>query len=254
MSFYRYFHVLLLILLNVGFLMHLLVESMLLVESLWGRETRKRSRVRKRNQGSAVQQEAVVPDDSLEAEDEAEDEALEHAVEPLQEGVPELDNVARNFAVPAEQDEAVPLPRKESAWKQEDTIFQEGRLRRDAVMDLLMEQACAHNLSRKCMDGFIDIINLIVLDAGADAPILPKWAAFDKRVTRAGKEVTRYYFVCPWECDTGCIPIDKPGEVPNFCSGCGAAVELSKEEAKQFTLRHFDMGVMLREILKHPGN
>eukprot|EP00808_Paulinella_micropora_P015972 g5066.t1 len=53
-------------------------------------------------------------------------------------------------------------------------IFVGGRLREATVVDLLMEHATAHNISREGMQGFVDVLNLLILDGGVTKRVLKK--------------------------------------------------------------------------------
>eukprot|EP00808_Paulinella_micropora_P014540 g75811.t1 len=97
-------------------------------------------------------------------------------------------------------------------------IFAGGRLREATVVDLLMEHATAHNISREGMQGFVNSLNLLILDGGGTKRVLKKWATYDKAMTRAAKQATSKYIVCPRQCRTGCMPLEE-GRV-RFCSGC----------------------------------
>ena len=135
----------------------------------------------------------------------------------------------------------------------EKLVFANGRLRRGTILDLLVEHASVHNISREAMQGIVDIINLLALDGGADAPILPSYAAFDKALVRAGKGVVEKYLICAHECDSGCMPYNTKDALPNFCSACGKKMELEKGEVDEFLLRHFNVAKYLDIILSHPG-
>jgi len=134
----------------------------------------------------------------------------------------------------------------------EKLVFANGYLRRGTILDLLVEQASAHNIPREAMEGIVDIINLIALDGGADEPILPSYAAFDKALIRAGKEVVEKYLICSKQCDGGCMPYRK-GYIPNFCTACGETMDLTEDEVSQSLLRHFNVAKYLEIILCHPG-
>eukprot|EP00808_Paulinella_micropora_P030198 g75401.t1 len=92
-------------------------------------------------------------------------------------------------------DARAPLPQEPKPSRQskrtvdEKLVYVNGRLRRGTILDLLVEQASAHNIPREAMEGIVYIINILALDGGADEPILPSYAAFDKAFVRAGQEV-----------------------------------------------------------------
>ena len=131
-------------------------------------------------------------------------------------------------------------------------IFSGGRLREAAVVDLLMEHAVAHNISQPGMQGFVDILNLLIVDGGAPDRVLKKWTSYDKAMIRAAASATSKYLVCPKECLTGCMPLQDG--VPAFCSGCGCKITLrTKTDLDAYTLRHIDLGRQLQAIFMHPG-
>lgn len=185
-----------------------------------------------------------------EAAPSAEEEAAPPCTDSFQDDDPQLSS---NFSVPLASAHDRGSNAGDSKWDEVEAIFPGGRLRLDSVLDLLVEHASEHNLSRKCMQGLVDIINLLLLDGGAADAVIPRWDTIDRRMRRQGQQAVKYYYVCPWECDSGCMEMKNSTDFPKYCISCGKRNRLTPTESKQFTLRHIDLGTQLRAVLKHPG-
>jgi len=82
-------------------------------------------------------------------------------------------------------------------------LFRDGLLTRGAVLDTLTELAAFHHAPRALMEAVVDIINLVVLDGGAPAPVIPNWKSYETGMLRSTKHIRKKYFVCPDECKEG---------------------------------------------------
>eukprot|EP00808_Paulinella_micropora_P016969 g62203.t1 len=129
-------------------------------------------------------------------------------------------------------------------------LFRNGLLTRDAVLDMLAELAAFHHAPRALMEAVVDIINLVVLDGGAPAPVIPGWQSFEKSMFRSTAHIRKKYFVCPNECKEGVS--EWKGTVPPRCRACHKDIAITPEKTPQWMLRHLDVKESLAAMLAHP--
>eukprot|EP00808_Paulinella_micropora_P000289 g33162.t1 len=125
-----------------------------------------------------------------------------------------------------------------------------GKLTLGAVLDMLTEVASFHHASRDLMQAVVDIINLVAMDGGAPAPVLPSWESHDKRMRRSTQHVAKKYFICPYNCTSGCWPWT--GRPPRRCTTCRKRIIVEPENVKQYILHHFGVEASLDAVLSHP--
>ena len=130
-------------------------------------------------------------------------------------------------------------------------LFRGGLLTRGAVLDMLAELAGFHHAPRGLMEAVVDIINLVVLDGGAPAPVIPNWKSYEAGMLRSTKHIRKKYFVCPNECKEGVT--EWKGTVPPRCTACHKDIAITREEVPKWILRHLDVKESLAAVLAHPG-
>lgn len=130
-------------------------------------------------------------------------------------------------------------------------LFRGGVLTRGAVMDMLAELQAFHHASRAMMSAVVDIINLVALDGGAPAPVVPKWKTFERSLHRSTQHIRKKYFICPNKCKEGVS--EWKGSVPRRCTACGEDITITPEEVPKWILRHLDLKESLAAVLAHPG-
>eukprot|EP00808_Paulinella_micropora_P019407 g3591.t1 len=121
----------------------------------------------------------------------------------------------------------------------------------EQVVGAELKPLFAGGLLREATVGFVDILNLLIVDAGGTDRVLKTWTAYDKAMNRAARRATSKYIVCPQECRTGCMPFQDGAQ--RFCSGCGCKMGLKTESDRAaYTLRHVDLAIQLEAIFRHP--
>jgi len=124
-------------------------------------------------------------------------------------------------------------------------------------MDMLAETAAFHHASRALMEAVVHVINLVALDGGAPAPVLPQWLAFHKKVQRSTSRIRKKYFICPHGCKEGVSELNMKlrasDRIPTRCTACHEDIKIAKEEVPQWILRHMDVKESLAAVLSHPG-
>eukprot|EP00808_Paulinella_micropora_P025677 g6118.t1 len=107
-----------------------------------------------------------------------------------------------------------------------------------------------HHAPRDLMQGVVNILNLVTLDGGAPAPVLPTWSSFVKSMERATKKSGKKYFICPHGCKEG---VSKwTGSVPKRCASCREDISITPEEVPKWILRHLEVKESLDAVLAHP--
>eukprot|EP00808_Paulinella_micropora_P005604 g10655.t1 len=114
-------------------------------------------------------------------------------------------------------------------------LFPGGLLTRGAVLDMLAELAAFHHAPHDLMQGVVDILNLVALDGGVPAPVLPNWSSFVKSMERATKKIRKKYFI-----------------FPKRCASCHEDISITPEEVPKWILRHLDVKESLDAVLAHP--
>jgi len=173
------------------------------------------------------------------------DDTYEHDLQDI-DGASGADNLEA-FSV-EEEESCTPVSLRGKVWPR-------GVLTKAALLDMLAEQANFHNVSDAMMGGILDIINLLVLDGGATAPVMASWDAFRKMMDRKTAHVSSLYLLCPHGCREGAMSIKQVSlsALPAICKHCREDIKLDKATLPQYVLRHFNVVDQLKAILQQPG-
>eukprot|EP00808_Paulinella_micropora_P009248 g12763.t1 len=100
--------------------------------------------------------------------------------------------------------------------------------------------------------GILDIVNMVLLDGGAKAPVIASWDAFRKMVDRRTAHVTSVYLLCPNGCRGGAMKLNSLNlrSLPRTCTFCRGDIKLDGKTLPQYVLRHFNVEEQLRSILQ----